>query len=108
MGELWLTLLFRGVALNDTASSLIVSALAWVAFAMLIRDYRDRRDKRMLGWFFPVTLFGIVHLWLAVKYYSGALLADVDPLRQVARFGVALVLVQVILQIILNRAVRHT
>lgn len=92
--------------MNDIISSLTVALLAWVAFALLVFDYRARHDKRMLGWFFPVTLFGIAHFWLAAKYYAGALLEEVDPLRQVARFGVALVLLQLILQILLNRAVK--
>ena len=93
--------------MSDIVSSLLVSFLAWLALFMLISDYRRNRDKRMLGWFFPIGLFGVVHGWLALKYYSGALLADVDPLREVARFGVMLVLLQLILQILLNRVVHH-
>lgn len=92
--------------MNDVFSSLLVASLSWLAFVLLTLDYRTRHDKRMLGWFFPVILFGVVHLWLAVKYYAGALLEEVDPLRQVARFGVALVLIQLILQILLNRVVK--
>lgn len=92
--------------MNDVYTSLLVALLAWFALWLLIIDYRTRHDKRMLGWFFPVSLFGLVHAWLVFKYWNGALLAEVDPLRQVARFGVILVLLQLILQILLNRVVK--